>query len=852
MSLRPPPSRPTRSRSRSRSETTFVPDSQPPSPKPLPPDSLERPRAPSRPTGATHTSSSSSRESLRRIERDGVDENPRLEPLSTLRATQAAPSITTSTSLSDLGAAAETTKPRIDERPTLDHPSLGPDEKPEPARSRLVDDADETPKPDRDGPASSTSTTSASRSSRVLTASVDLDEKPKPTLRFVDPVRHRSRVNDKRSPNRRRSRAPEWEESVKREVKTEQDGEDAPIVTDLSRFTRARSVSAVSDLGLKQEEGRQASDFDSKPDLDRQRECLSEGAIREARARARRDEEARVRDEEDAWVRDEEDAWVRDEEDAWVRDEVLNREFGGGGPDGLEEEDEVTPEFDDPLDPSASRRHDYEALFLPEDDDAADRNGRVDDDDDRDGEVGYGDEDDEAEPVRGLSPFIGSPTPESVDGNDDNASEYDPSPRPRKKVRVPVASLVKKGKRKEPRKVKERRKEKRSSSTNEPVPDVAPDFFASLGLEAPPRPAPSGIKQRLHNQIAPQTAGLHDEHRIVPIPPRRPSVPPSPSELGAPSGSAETPSQPSSPRPSPANIPLDDLEDYDDDQLGPEESAPPEELVLDVQPPEAPTRAGTIRKWRDQTIMPLTGQGARSSREVPPAYSWRAYEKDVDDLISLATRLDLPNVRPRRLSLPRDIDEYRELLSYRPREDKMDELKLEMLDEGHLGSAQATHAEPCRCPQWWPAQRDPLGTRLEALRRKGIGMAELCDVLRDVYEFDDVEVDRERILRSMYERNWLWAEQIFQFARIKQARQRLATPATVAALNSALQAQLDALNVRVKALVGQIEQYGSQPSYYGRANGWNSEKLSLERKRAELKDDVQDLVGRLNARMLDG
>ncbi|GAA5951769.1 hypothetical protein JCM21900_001069 [Sporobolomyces salmonicolor] len=285
-----------------------------------------------------------------------------------------------------------------------------------------------------------------------------------------------------------------------------------------------------------------------------------------------------------------------------------------------------------------------------------------------------------------------------------------------------------------------------------------------------PEPTPISTKLRLTNQLAHATNFFPPPYRVKPIettyrpsPAVRddnpdepmedlvdPAAPGGPSQPAAYAGLARPPS------------PADSLEEYDDLQDPPEGPFGVEEEV-ELAEEQAywknPTREGAITRW----AMVLH----KDSVPLDDALSWETFASDLSSLRNLSFSTSHADV-----TLPRNFQTVAAgpLLTHRPSSATCTQLWSDVLDASHAGRHAQTPRN-CWCPLWVPAKRRSWENELKEIAKEKLKVDDLEEVVERVFE----KKREEGLVQFAHEMNWLWFDQIFQLARIKQAYRRLAS-----------------------------------------------------------------------------
>ncbi|BGP44413.1 hypothetical protein JCM10450v2_000226 [Rhodotorula kratochvilovae] len=515
--------------------------------------------------------------------------------------------------------------------------------------------------------------------------------------------------------------------------------------TDRSRLTRARSPSApdVRTRAVKDE-----ADVKEEELTDELRRQLWGSRVNEVRRRPDRRRDRAPSHETP----------VKGEEREEELGEAIWAEAAGLGRGGLIEEVDEQEE-EGPMLPPARPRPSAVALGKRV---AGDYSSSSEDDGD---EVEEQDETDELETASEGTPF-------------------EERPPKRKKV-------VKHVKKRAPKPKKLTQKEKQKQLDGE-----ATNFLDSLELPAPIY-RPVAIKARLINQFADTTATLPTQARIdrVEVPVRLPSPSPPPIPEPTPLRSPTPPaprirpgSGPSLARPASA---ADSLPDYDDDADAPEQPAvaPVDAELLEEQAYfRCPTKVGAMERW----VVML----AKDKRRLPEVFDYDVFAEDRAFLRS--ANLPVPPAS-NDFILARDFQSsrFRPLVQSAPSGETCAELWSDLLAPAHptahhRADAAAARGHACCCPVWAPpGPREWAVERARLAREEGLGVRELVEVAREVFDLDAQRIARDvrerpgmadELVEIVYEHNWLWYSQVLELARIARCSRALASPWLVAAL----------------------------------------------------------------------
>ncbi|GAA5985373.1 hypothetical protein JCM5350_005162 [Sporobolomyces pararoseus] len=413
-------------------------------------------------------------------------------------------------------------------------------------------------------------------------------------------------------------------------------------------------------------------------------------------------------------------------------------------------------------------------------------------------EIDYGDE---GESVTGeINDSFVEEEDEEIEAKSDQESEFEEEDEPqrqrrskRKRIRNGSSSIFKKRKRLSEKALEKIQRDQEIQDQAERELETS-SFLDSLGVD--PRPTLVSVKARLTNEVAAKTAHFPSPHQVLSVkePPLQYPRPPSPPTLGRRrrQGSTLEPKRQASATPGIGGLPDfnendDELEDYvEEEDL---DQPPPEELidskpvlvefeVVEEKPKKLQTKGEAILRWKQETNL-LTNQ----ARTIPDCYSWSSYQLDHQDLSSLS--LDLISPLPPLLTLTRTLEAHQDLLDLRPPTSHTSLIWNSILNpeppEIDSDSRQAR-------ANWQLSNfQDRIGIEklVKQAEKEGILKKDFEMVAKEVFEFDGRRMN-EWTLEKVQERNWLFAEQIVQLARIKKAYARLATPEVLDKLASTL------------------------------------------------------------------
>ncbi|GAA5908368.1 uncharacterized protein JCM6883_004367 [Sporobolomyces salmoneus] len=402
--------------------------------------------------------------------------------------------------------------------------------------------------------------------------------------------------------------------------------------------------------------------------------------------------------------------------------------------------------------------------------------------------------------------------PEEEEEESDESEEEEPRDRPRKRKRrrdvSSQAQLKRKRKKEELEREKERQEQelaqretesklvwnrasRRRASTD--ARGTASSFLDSSGVD--PRPTQISAKARLTNEIALKTSHFPSQHQVLAVKepptryPRSPSPPPARSRHKRATIEPKEKEASATPRiPPPDSEQLaepDDLEDY----VGEGEQLPPEDLLEDrvklefelvvEKPRKLKTKEEAILRWKEETNL-VTDR----ARVTPGSFRWNDYRTDWENLKSLKLNLSTP--LPPVLKLPRTFEAHQDLLNLRP----PSSYTLLAWDSIFDPTPPAIDSDSRLSRANWQLSNfisvdgfDKLSRQVE---KDGIEEEELLQVATEVFELDEADGLDKFDLQIVYERNWLFAEQIVQLARIRNAYQSIASTGAIEALSSAL------------------------------------------------------------------
>ncbi|GAA5878278.1 hypothetical protein JCM1840_002369 [Sporobolomyces johnsonii] len=284
-----------------------------------------------------------------------------------------------------------------------------------------------------------------------------------------------------------------------------------------------------------------------------------------------------------------------------------------------------------------------------------------------------------------------------------------------------------------------------SAKAKEPA-DEAERFLASIKF---PEPAPGAAKPAASARLAP-------EHFLASI--KFPEPAPGAAKPAASAGLARPPS------------PADSLPDYDDLQDQPEgpfgmtkeddETEEDEAGLVEEQPYWSnPTKEGAIMRWAIALH--------KDSVPLDDALSWETFSSDLSSLRKLSV-----STSHAYLVLPRNFETVtaNHLLMHHPSPAIYILLWSDLLDASHTGRHTQTPRK-CWCPLWVPAQQKSWEEELREIEREQLKVDDLEEIGKRVFG----KKREDGLLEVVHEMNWLWFDQIFQLACIKQTYRRHAS-----------------------------------------------------------------------------